>query len=124
MTGGILNCIASPDARLDPPGAELDRISGTAPFTPLEDRLFTLALTVHAMHYPLPLCGPASEEDNPGACPHDPELDWDEHFEADNGTWCCTSNALGTECRCGADWACEEYEAVLAALTGEEKAGG
>jgi hypothetical protein len=123
MTEGILNRIACPDADLDPLGGELDRIKGEA-FTPAADRLFAVAVTVHAMHYPLPICGPASEDDNPGACPHDPESDWDEHFEADDGTWCCTSNALGTECRCGEPWKCEEYEAILTALTGKEESGG
>jgi hypothetical protein len=118
MADGILSLIACPNAATDPLGAELDRIKGEA-FTPVAERLFMLALAVHAMHYPLPLCGPASEVDNPGVCPHDPESDWDEHFEADDGTWCCTSNALGTECRCGAPWKCEEYEAILAALTGK-----
>jgi len=89
VADGILNQIACPGAKLDPLGAELDRIKGEA-FTPVAERLFMLALAVHAMHYPLPLCGPAAEEDNLGACPHNPELDWDEHFEADDGSWCCT----------------------------------
>ena len=119
MTEGILNeTLACPDAKLDPFGAELDRIKGEA-FTPVADRLFTLALTVHTMHYPLPLCGPVGDEDNPGACPHDPEMDWDEHFEGDDGNWYCTSMRTGVECRCGAPWKCEEYEALLAALTGK-----
>jgi hypothetical protein len=118
MTDGILNRIASPDAGLDPLGAELDRIKGAA-FAPIAERLFMVAVTVHAMHYPLPLYGPAANEGNVRACPHDPDSDWDEHFEADNGTWCCTSRPMGVECRCGEPWKCEEYEAILTALTGK-----
>lgn len=93
MPDSILSRIASPNADLDPLGAELDRIKGEA-FTPAAERLFMLALTVHAMHYPLPLFGLAADEENPQACPHDLESDWDGHFEADEGSWCCTSRQV------------------------------
>ncbi|HEY2090150.1 MAG TPA: hypothetical protein VGH54_29530 [Mycobacterium sp.] len=82
-------------------------------------RLLLAAEVVSHVHGEDILYGLASDEDHPGACPHDPQRDWDQHFEADSGEWCCTDLPSGSECHCGADWPCEEYAAVLGALTGQ-----
>ncbi len=85
-------------------------------FVPL---LFGVAEIVCQLHREDKLYLPAADEGNPGRCPHDPESDWDEHFEGDDGVWYCTSRPAGSECRCGAEWPCGEYTDVLAALTGQ-----
>ena len=82
------------------------------------------ALKFHERH---PLYGNASTDDEPGACPHDPDAP--EHFEdADEpGKWLCLakfeadacSGCTGTPDGEYADWPCPEYEAILAALKGE-----
>jgi hypothetical protein len=99
-------------------------------------RLLLAVDLVGGTHYRTTVFGPASDEDNPSACPHDLESDHDEHFEGDDGNWYCTSRPVGSQCRCGEEWPCGEYAAVLGALTGrgtttvmaaltrEEKPGG
>ena len=81
-------------------------------------RLLGAAFIVMQLHREDKLYLSASDEDHPSACPHNPESDWDEHFEGDDGVWYCTSRPAGSECRCGAEWPCGEYVDVLAALTG------
>jgi hypothetical protein len=61
-------------------------------------------------------------------CGHDPNSDPDEHYEGDDdGEWYCESLPDGVTCSGEpgspdgeyADWPCDEYKAILAALTGE-----
>ena len=78
-----------------------------------------------------PLYGNAATDDEPGACPHDPDSPL--HFEAGDGSgeWLCEGKPEGAVCETcidgeggeRTDWPCPEYEAILAALTGEGKAG-
>lgn len=81
-------------------------------------RLFDATFVVMQLHREDKLYLPASDEDHPDICPHDPQSDHDEHFEGDDGEWYCTSRPAGNGCRCGAEWPCGEYVDVLAALTG------
>lgn len=81
-------------------------------------RLYGAAFVIMQLHREDKLYLSASDEDHPDACPHDPENDYDEHFEGDDGIWYCTSRPAGVECRCGAEWPCGEYVDVLAAITG------
>lgn len=60
-------------------------------------------------------------------CGHDQEAGC--HFEADTGDWLCRCAPQGAVCEtCGPEdsadgWPCAEYEAIAAALTGEDKPG-
>lgn len=77
-------------------------------------------------HERVPLYGNASTEVEPGACPHDPDSGL--HFEADDGSgeWLCEGKPEGAVCSTCVDgeggerlpWPCDEYAAILAALTG------
>jgi hypothetical protein len=78
-------------------------------------------------HQRVPLYGNASTEDEPGACPHDPDSPL--HFEGD-GEWLCEGKPEGAACSCAesADgeqlpYPCDEVAAILAALTGETDHG-
>jgi hypothetical protein len=75
-------------------------------------------------HQRVPLYGSASTEEEPGACPHDPDSFL--HFEADDGSgeWLCEGKTEGAACSCteSADgeqlpYPCDEVTAILAALT-------
>jgi hypothetical protein len=79
-----------------------------------------------SFHRPERLYGNAATEEEPGACPHDPDSAL--HFEADDGSgeWLCEGKVEDTVCSSCIDgeggervkWPCGEYAAVLAALTG------
>jgi hypothetical protein len=84
-------------------------------------RLRGVAFVVKQLHREDKLYLSVSDEDHPDVCPHDPEQDWDAHFEGDDGIWYCTSRPAGSECRCGKEWPCEEYAAVLGALTARDR---
>lgn len=78
-------------------------------------------------HQRVPLYGNAATADKPGNCPHDPERDWDCHFESDDGEWLCEGKPEGAACSCGASpdgertpWPCDEVADILAALKGGE----
>lgn len=81
-------------------------------------------------HERVGLYGNAATEDEPGACPHDPDSDL--HFEDGDGSgeWLCEEKleaAVCSSCVDGEggerlDWPCPEYEAILAALTGKATA--
>lgn len=83
-------------------------------------------------HKRYPLYGNAATEGEPGNCPHHPDSDL--HFEADDGSgeWLCEGRPEGAVCESCIDgeggerleWPCAEYENIIAALTGKEKAGG
>jgi hypothetical protein len=83
-------------------------------------------------HQRVPLYGNASTEGEPGACSHDPGSPL--HFEDPDepGEWLCEGKPEGAACSgCPgspdgeyADWPCPEYEAILAALAGEEAGNG
>jgi hypothetical protein len=82
-------------------------------------------------HERVPLYGNASTEAEPGNCPHDPD-DENWHFEpaAGPGEWLCEGKPEGAVCSTCIDgeggerteWPCPEYEGILAALTGKDKA--
>lgn len=75
-------------------------------------------------HERIPLYGNAATEDEPGACPHDPDSGL--HFESDDGEWLCEGKPEGAVCSSCVDgeggerlpWPCDEYAGILAALTG------
>lgn len=94
-------------------------------FTDCAWRAFAAAEAALRHHQPVPLYGNASTEDEPGACPHDPDAGC--HFESDDGEWLCELKREGTACSCteSADgeripWPCDEVTDILAALTGNE----
>ena len=79
-------------------------------------------------HQRVPLYGLASTEEEPGNCPHDPERDWDCHFESDDGEWLCGGKPEGAVCSCTVSpdgervpYPCDEVADILAALRGEVK---
>jgi len=78
-------------------------------------------------HERVPLYGNAATDDEPGACPHDPDDPL--HFEDDQepGELLCRGKPEGVVCSCteSADgerlpWPCDEVTAILAALTGKD----
>jgi hypothetical protein len=88
-----------------------------------------LAATEAALrhHHRTSLYGNAATDDEPGACPHDPDSPL--HFEGD-GEWLCEGKPEGAVCSaCTEDglpvaWPCPEYSAIAAALTGKGADGG
>jgi hypothetical protein len=80
-----------------------------------------------ACHQRTALYGNAATDDEPDACPHDPDDAL--HFEdADEpGEWLCEGKPEGAVCSSCVDgeggermeWPCPEYSAILAALTGK-----
>jgi hypothetical protein len=77
-------------------------------------------------HTRVRLYGNAATEEEPDACPHDPDDDrW--HFEdPDGGEWLCQGKPEGVVCSCTESpdgerlpWPCDEVTGILAALTGE-----
>lgn len=83
-------------------------------------------------HQPRQLHELAFNPDGTPRCGHDPDSDPDAHYEGDDGLWYCESLPDGVTCSgCPespdgeyADWPCDEYRAILAALTGKEADGG
>jgi hypothetical protein len=82
-------------------------------------------------HRRIPLYGNSATEEEPDACPHDPDDDrW--HFEdPDGGEWLCQGKPEGVVCSCTESpdgerfpWPCDEVQDILAALTGEGKTDG
>lgn len=78
-------------------------------------------------HRRVPLYGNASTEDEPDACPHDPDSDL--HFDDGNGEWLCEGKPEGAVCSCTESpdgeqlpYPCDEVTDILAALTGETPA--
>jgi hypothetical protein len=77
------------------------------------------------------LCGLAATEDEPDACPHDPDSPL--HFEDGDGSgeWLCEGRPEGAVCSTcvdgegggRTDWPCPECAAILAALTGKAASG-
>lgn len=106
--------------------AAQDRLAGRVP------GLLASVEAAAGRHQPVPLYGKASTGEEPDACPHNPDRDWDRHFESDDGEWLCELKPEGTVCSgCPGlpdgeriPWPCDEYEAILAALTGKEESGG
>jgi hypothetical protein len=82
--------------------------------------------TALKFHQRVPLYGNAATDDEPGACPHDPDDAC--HFEdADEpGEWLCRGKPEGAVCpSCTEDglpvaFPCPEYSAILTALTGRK----
>lgn len=89
-------------------------------------RLLAAVEKACSFHQRFPLYGNASTDDEPGACPHDP--DHGLHFEPaeEPGEWLCQGRHEGAVCSTCTDgpggerlpWPCDEYAAILAALTG------
>lgn len=84
-------------------------------------------------HQRIPVYGYAATETDPDACPHDPERDWDCHFENPDepGELLCGHMPEGVVCSCTETpdgeripWPCDEVADILAALTGEGADGG
>jgi len=107
--------------------------AGAASFPEGHVRLLLGALDAALKHHQrVPLFGGASTPEKPDACPHDPERDWDCHFEdPDSGEWLCEETTAGAVCSCTErpdgellPWPCDEVAAILAALTGKEGDGG
>jgi hypothetical protein len=78
-------------------------------------------------HEPRQLHKLAFNPDGTPRCGHDPDSDPDAHYEGDDGLWYCEDLPAGVACSgCPespdgeyADWPCDEYKAILAALTGK-----
>jgi hypothetical protein len=86
-----------------------------------------------SFHQPRQLHELAFNPNGTPRCGHDPDTDPDEHYEGDDdGEWYCESLPGGVACSGEpgspdgeyADWPCDEYKAILAALTGKEADGG
>lgn len=108
-----LSAIRNPDAEF---------IAGAREDVP---RLLAAVEAALKFHQPVPLYGNAATEDEPGACPHDPDAGC--HFESDDGEWLCELKREGTVCSCTENaggeripWPCDEVADILAALAGSE----
>ena len=114
-------------------GRDLDRtiythglVTGTA------RRLSRAVDAALACHQRVPLYGNAATEDDPQACSHSPDSDWDCHFEDPDGTGIqlCEGKPEGVVCgTCTEEglpvaWPCPEYSAIAAARNGKESGGG
>lgn len=83
-------------------------------------------------HQPRQLYGFIADENHPGRCPHDPDRDWDQHFEDDGMWYCrdkpvlqvCVSCADGPDGDMWAEWPCPTYADIATALLGEAQTGG
>lgn len=81
-----------------------------------------------SFHQPCQLHELAFNPNGTPRCGHDPDTDPDAHYEGDDGEWYCESLPDGVACSgCPespdgeySDWPCDEYKAILAALTGKE----
>jgi hypothetical protein len=79
-------------------------------------------------HQPVQVHGTAEDSKGNVTCGHGPDYDGDAHYEGDDGLWYCESLPGPVACSgCPgspdgeyADWPCDEYKAILAALTGKE----
>jgi len=115
-------------ANFPAPGICVSRCAGRWPC-----QAWSAASAVEAVlkfHERVPLYGNAATEEESDACPHDPDSGL--HFESGDGDWLCEGRPEGAVCSTCVDgeggerveWPCDEYLAILAALTGEGKADG
>jgi hypothetical protein len=77
-------------------------------------------------HRPVQLYGVTECFNGSPGCDHGPDYDGDVHFEGDDGLWRCRDKPTVVICPAclnedaeGVIFPCDEYNAILAALTGE-----
>jgi hypothetical protein len=96
-------------------------------------RLLALVAALLDGHEPEPLYGPVHDDAGRTVCGHDPDLDWDCHFEADGGEWLCRESPAGFACRTCFDtlldddstsWPCQTWCTAYEALTGQKVPDG
>jgi putative transposase len=88
-------------------------------------KAFDAAEAALRFHQPVQLHGLAEDFKGNVTCGHGPDYDGDAHYEGDGGEWYCESLPGPVACSgCPgspdgeyADWPCDEYKAILAALT-------
>lgn len=78
-------------------------------------------------HRPVQLYGVTECFNGSPGCDHGPDYDGDAHFEGDDGLWRCRDKPAVAICPAclnedaeGVIFPCDEYKAILAALTGRE----
>jgi hypothetical protein len=94
-------------------------------------KAFGAAEAALKFHLPVQLHGMAEDFKGNVTCGHGPDYDGDEHYEGDDGLWYCKGKPTVVICSTclgdggdGAIFPCDEYKAILAALTGKEAPGG
>lgn len=95
-------------------------------------RLLSAVEAALKFHQPRQLYERAFDPKGNPRCGHSTETDPDVHYEGDDGEWYCVDLPGGVACSgCAespdgeyAEWPCDEYTAILAALTGTGKADG
>jgi hypothetical protein len=116
--------------------AEAGEAVGALPEAPATSAVGRLVLTTlklaeavtaaQGFHKPDNLYGNAATLEEPGNCPHGPDAAC--HFEAGDGSgeWLCEGRPEGIVCETcvdgegggRVDWPCPEYQAIIAALSG------
>ena len=93
-------------------------------------RLLAAVEAALSYHQRVPLYGNASTDGEPGNCPHDPDDGLHFEYVDEPGEWLCQGSPEGAVCAsCTVDaagerapWPCDEYAALLGALTGRSAA--